>query len=126
MRQMSIDDSNNSSLLGLTMPAVVTATVFGSQRDSLRALGLSIQVLGLEGAEFAALVALRRLRCLQVPLGWAHSAISATWHLAARIFARHDRPCLGQVENREVALPSTSCASESSTLVPRLSRCTEC
>ncbi len=45
---------------------VLTATVLGSQRSSLRVLCLTVGVSGLNGSDFAALLALTQLRHLKV------------------------------------------------------------
>ena len=59
-----------------TMPAVATPIVLGSQSSSLLPLQLTAQDVGLAGANCAALMALTRLRCLQV---WRQEGNPISW-----------------------------------------------
>ena len=64
MRQLSIEDSKARDVLAV--PAAVTATMLGSQCNSLRELRFPAVSVGLLGAQVAALAALTRLTCLKV------------------------------------------------------------
>ena len=67
-RLIICDDVTRSFSPQLPMPAVLTATVLGSQRSSLQVLCLTIGVSGLNGSDFAALLVLTQLRHLKVRL----------------------------------------------------------
>ena len=62
IHELAINDSHFDNVL----PAVVTATIFGSQCSSLTALYLVPAVVGLAGAEIAAVAALTQLRFFKV------------------------------------------------------------
>lgn len=62
MRSLCVEDG----VRDLTMPAVVTAIILGSQCGSLLTLSIEAPAVGLAGASVAALAALTRLRDLKV------------------------------------------------------------
>lgn len=64
MRELRFEQENRYDTA--TVPAVVAASIFGSQGGSLLSLTLLVPVVSLTGEEFAALSALTRLTGLQV------------------------------------------------------------
>ena len=56
-----------------SVPAMLTATMFGCQRSNLRVLCITVMVSGLIGSDFAALLVLTQLRHLKV---WTESYAS--------------------------------------------------
>ena len=65
MQLLAIRDDEDADRCN-TMPAELTATILGTQCSSLLALCITAQDVGSAGDEFAALVVLKRLECLQV------------------------------------------------------------
>jgi len=70
IQQLRIEDS----ILVGTMPAVIAATILGSQCSSLEVLHIKPESVGMAGTGIAALAALTRLRCLEVRVGLTSSA----------------------------------------------------
>ena len=69
VRELLITDGWESEFTNL-MPAVVMATICGSQCSSLLALCLTQEDVGLGGPDIIALAALTRLRYLVVRYRW--------------------------------------------------------